>query len=377
MKKRILIGYAEYGSGHKSVANYVKSYFEEKGDYEILLLNLSEYSNFLGRFSHKFFYTINKSEFTFNLLYELSNNKLVGFTSIKTCLKAFDMKKLENVFREFNPDIVIASHFFVSYIAGYFNDILVTESKIFTILTDFAYHAWWTINKEQVDYFIVANDIVKNEIIEHGVLPEKIKVFGIPINRSLISKLDEKETILKRYSLTGEKPIYLFFAGGSIGYDSVFPYFVNLVKASFNIDIIFICGKNKNLKLKCDQYIKNNEIKNVIVLGFTKDVFNLLNISSVIITKPGGSTLNEIIEMKKPSILIPGMGGQEKANSKFMAKKHYSLNVRSSKGLVRKVKFCLNYPFVVNSMKNKLLKLSLLDSCEKIYELANKELSKK
>ena len=43
MKKRILILYATYGSGHKAIANYIKKYFEENGEYECLSLDLNNY----------------------------------------------------------------------------------------------------------------------------------------------------------------------------------------------------------------------------------------------------------------------------------------------------------------------------------------------
>ena len=350
MKKRILIGYAEYGSGHKSVAHYIKSYFDKENEYEVLLLNF---------------------------FYDIVNNKLAGKGNVKLCLKSFDFNKLRDVFKDFNPDIVICTHYYVSYLAGIFNKENVTSSKIFTVITDFSHHSWWTVNKEEISYYIVANEIVKNELISHGVSDSIICPFGLPINKDFVKNVDSKEFILKKYSINGVRPIYLFFAGGSDGFDSSYDYFVSLVKVNLPIDIIFICGKNKNLKAKCEEYIHSNDIKNVVILGFTHDVFNLLYVSDVVITKPGGSTVNEIIEMRKPSILIPGVGGQEKYNAKYMVKKHFAVKVRGPKGLVRKVKLFLNYPFLANSIRNKLNKLDEKDSCKKIYELVKKELAKK
>ena len=43
MKKRVLIGYAECGSGHKSASEYIKKYFDEFNKYEVmvyLIINL-------------------------------------------------------------------------------------------------------------------------------------------------------------------------------------------------------------------------------------------------------------------------------------------------------------------------------------------------
>ena len=39
MKKRILITYASYGSGHKTTAEYIYDYFKEHGNYEIKIIS--------------------------------------------------------------------------------------------------------------------------------------------------------------------------------------------------------------------------------------------------------------------------------------------------------------------------------------------------
>jgi len=377
MKKRILIGYASYGNGHKAVAEYVKSYFDSKDKYEIKIIDLIDYSNKLGKFGYKVFDKANKSEFLFSMFYGLLNNKLSGIGNEKLCIKCFDTPKLRKEIQDFNPDFIISTHYYASYISSFYNKEGIINSKIMTIMTDFAHHEWWTTNHESVDYFVAPNDIVKNELLKHGVSDKKIYPFGTPINKELDRDIEDKETVLKRYSLSGRKPIYLFFAGGSLGYDYIFDYFKALMKSDLPIDVIFVSGKNKDLKVKCENFMLKNNIKNVVILGYTKDVFNLLNISDVVITKPGGTTLNECIEMKKPCILIPGIGGQESYNAKYMSKSHYAIKARGSLSLVRKVKLSLNYPFVVNSMRNKLNKLDERDSCKKIYDLVDKVLSKK
>ena len=55
-KKKILILYATYGTGHKAIATYVKDYFTKYGDYEIKLIDILDYSSFVvGNFADKVF----------------------------------------------------------------------------------------------------------------------------------------------------------------------------------------------------------------------------------------------------------------------------------------------------------------------------------
>ena len=78
MKKKILIPYATYGSGHKSIAEYIKKYFEENGDYECLTLDLITDSSYIvSKFSKKtteFFMT--KLPSIWSLLYYGFDNKI-------------------------------------------------------------------------------------------------------------------------------------------------------------------------------------------------------------------------------------------------------------------------------------------------------------
>ena len=148
-----------------------------------------------------------------------------------------------------------------------------------------------------------------------------------------------------------------------------FDYFKAITKLNINKDIIFISGKHEKLKEKCEEYVLKNNIKNVVVLGFTKDVFNLMKISSLVISKPGGATVTECLEMHKPMILIPGLGGQEKYNARFIAKKKYGVKINTLWGFKRYIKFLERNFSVVDKMKDRLDKQDKNMSVEKINDL--------
>lgn len=374
MKKRVLIGYAECGSGHKSASEYIKKYFDEFNKYEVMVINLSDYYEYASKMGSKFIKHTIKSEFLYNIFYGLFNNKLASKGNYKLCIKSFDSKELRDDISRFNPDIVISTHFYFSYMTAFYNKEKVINSKIITVITDLLHHDWWTINHKDIDYFVVSNDIVKNKLSKSNIPDDKILSYGVPIHMESLINLDDKDFVLKKYSLTGNKPIYLFFSDGS---DISLEYLKTILKKKLLIDIIFITGMNKSLKLRCENYLIKYNIKNVLVLGQTKDVYNLINISNLVITKPTLNTLNDCMFMKKPCILLPGVSVQDNYNSKYMTKNHYAVKVRGPKGLARKIKISLTYPFIIKSMINKLNKIDTKDSCKKIYELTNKILKEK
>lgn len=371
MKKKILVVYARYGSGHKSIAEYVSNYISEHNDYEVKLLDITPYGNFMGRVGIKLFdyVTRHRSAKLFNFCYELMDNKLSTLSHNLVAQKSYNNKRLKKDISDFNPDVTISSHFYGSNIITYYNSKGITNSKVFTIITDYRAHECWTRNNKVEDGYIVGNEIVKEELIKRGVSSKKIYPFGLPLNISEINKLDSREEILKRYNLKGDKDIYLFFGGSTAGSMYYFDYFKAITKLNINKDIIFISGKHEKLKEKCEEYVLKNNIKNVVVLGFTNDVFNLMKISSLVISKPGGATVTECLEMHKPMILIPGLGGQEKYNARFIAKKKYGVKINTLWGFKRYIKFLERNFSVVDKMKDRLDKQDKNMSVEKINDL--------
>jgi len=373
-KKKILVMYARYGSGHKAIAEYVANYLKDNDKLEVEVLDLTEYGNIIGRLSVKLFDWVGtkRKEFLFNFFYELMDHKIssVGYNTLSK--KSYDNNKLKKKISDFNPDVVISSHFYCSNIVAYYNKLKLINTKILTIITDYWPHEWWTKNHKRENGFIVGNEMVKQELIRRGVDAKKVYPFGLPLNVTKINNLDSEKEILNRYGFKGNRDIYLFFGGATAGSMYYYDYFKALAKMNLNVDVIFICGNNEKLKIKCDKYIKDKNIKNIKVFGFSKDILNIMKISDLVISKPGGATVTECLEMKVPMLLVPGLGGQEKYNARFMTKKKFGLKVRG----VWAFKWCLkklqNNPNLINKMHERMLKLNDNKSVVKINDLINK-----
>jgi len=375
MKKRILVMYARYGSGHKTIGEYVAKYIQEHNkNVELMVLDMTEYANGIGKFSVKImdFVALYRPEKIFDTCYELMDHKISSIGHNQFARKSYDNKNLRKVISDFNPDITISSHFYCSSIINYYNDIELINTKLITIITDYRTHEWWTRNHKKETAFIVGNHMVKKELISRGVESKKIYPYGLPLNLNELSKLDDEEKILKRYNITGNRKIYLFFGGSTSGSMYYYDYFKTIAKLDINADIIFISGKNIKLKAKAEKFIREKNIKNIKVLGYSNDVFNLMKISDLVITKPGGATVTECLEMHKPMLLVPGVGGQEKYNAKFISKKKYGVMVTGVWGFKKWVLLFEENPEYIGKMKKNLDKLSKNKSVEKINELVMK-----
>lgn len=375
MKKRILVMYARYGSGHKTIAEYVAKYIEEHNkNAEVMLMDMTDYANGIGKITVKLFDFVlkHRTEKIFDTCYELMDHKLSSVGHNKLARQSYDNKNLRRIISNFNPDVTISSHFYCSSIITYYNSLHIIDTKLLTIITDYRTHEWWTKNHKKEDGFIVGNEIVKQELISRGVEAKKVYAFGLPLNLKQISRLDEEEDILKRYNLSGSRKIYLFFGGSTAGSMYYFDYFKAIAKLNINADIVFVSGKNAKLKNKCDEYVKEKNIKNIRVLGFTNDVFNLMKISDLVISKPGGATVTECLEMHRPMLLVPGLGGQEKYNAKFISKKKYGITVSGLWWFKIWIKKLEESPELIIKMKSRMDFQAHNKSVEKINDLVMK-----
>ena len=374
MKKKILITYASYGSGHKTVANYIYEYFKEHGDYDLKIVDVMDYASLIGKINLKLFNMIFKFQFSLpaTIGYELSDNKIVT-APYKIYTKACLNKQLQKDFLEYNPDLLIATHFFGGIMMGSINKKYHTKTKIITIITDYCSNCMWIQNHKYEDYIIVSNEIVKKEVLKFGVDEKKICPFGIPLS-SKFKVTDDKEKIKFKYNIKNNKPIILFFGGGSMGSSFTYNYLKAILKLKLDINIIFVAGKNVELQNKVNELVMKENTPNITVLGFTNDVSNLLNIATLVITKPGGLSVTEALEMKTPMILIPGNGGQENYNANYVTKNKFGLRVRTPFQLSRIMKKINNNPEIVQNMYNNLKNQEENKSIEKLFNLVEKEL---
>lgn len=373
MKKRVLIIYATYGSGHKMVANYINDYFRLKGNHDVYLMNIMDYANYFGEISEELF-NINiryRCSNIFTFLYEVFNNKITTMPYLSVFKGLFHVKGLLNEIEGICPDVIIATHFFGVTIAGIAKKKSIINSKIGCVLTDYCSHELWEKNKNDVDFYIVANNKVKSELVKQGIVKNKIHAYGIPVSYEF-NKHPDLKYIKGKYTIDNGKKTILFFAGGSLGSNSAFCFLKTLLSKRFDINIIFVSGKNTFLEKKCLNYVKNNAYENVTILGFTQNVNELLSACDIVVTKPGGISITECLKKKKKMILIPGNGGQEIFNARFVCNNNLGVFAKSAHELCTYVESYILGKY--DYLDENIVKINDNKAVSKIYKLVLEEL---
>lgn len=372
MKKKILILYATYGSGHKSIAEYIKRYFEESGNYECETIDLITFLiPIMGMFSKKASeFIMTKIPSLWSLIYFTFDNKISAYISGKLTIKMLDNKNIRRKIADFDPDITIATHFYGNEIISEYNKKGITNSKLVTVVTDYKSHDFWTNSVKSIDAIIVSSLEERISLLKKGFKNKQIHTIGIPIMPEEC-KLDRCK-LAKKFKINNNKKTILFFVGGGNGALLNLIYFKELLKNDYDCNILFIAGKNKRAFEKAEEYVKRYNNKNARIYGFVTNVNEFYSICDFVITKPGGAQVTECLYFEKPMLLIKSNGGQEVENRRFLCKSGYAFEAKTPRSFNKNFKRMLEDEITLKTMKDKISKIDQCKSMEKLYKIVEK-----
>lgn len=97
-------------------------------------------------------------------VYEDSKKKtLAHLTSKSNMVLAIKLLKL---IREKNPDLIISTHPFGTQMCNYLKRKNKINATLATVMTDFIIHDQWLVGHNNTNYFFVAHDEMKNDLIQ-------------------------------------------------------------------------------------------------------------------------------------------------------------------------------------------------------------------
>ena len=374
--KKILIFYACYGGGHLSAANAIKQYIDAHygNEYETLLTDCMQYVNKPINKITTLAYQEMAKKFPWAWGEFYDHAKKGPIARISSTSNKLLARKLLNLLDEYQPDIVISTHPFSTQMISYLKKKQLTHCLLATVLTDFAPHEQWLVGKDFGDFFFVSHAKMKKELEDHYQIPEnKIFATGIPLSNRFLNHYDKKE-IKNNFGLDNEKKLVLFFGGGEfgLGKEKTISILRSFIKNANNkFQIVAIAGKNEKLKRHFQELVEELQAESIVkVLGFTNQVPELMSISDLVVTKPGGLTTTESLASGLPMVIINPIPGQEVENAEFLEDSNVAIWIKKEDNSDEIISSLLENPSRIRRMKinTKLLakKHSTKDICETI-----------
>ncbi len=338
---RILVVSVKAGAGHLKAAEAVEAAF---GKYQptviIKNVDLLDYSNELIKYLYgKMYLDVVKA---FPELYAYSYKHYESskkFIKPRFLIDKFNFSSFFGMIEDFNPDIVIATHFISEAVLENYRRKKKKRFKIAAVLTDYEFHPVWVVSN--IDLYFTATEEVGCGLQFYGVPPHRIATSGIPIHPKF-SEGKDREELLAKYGLTDHSPVVLISAG-SFGVTPLAEVIGDFGTIRDEFQIMVVCGNNATLRRDLEKK-QTSEPRLKKVFGFVDFMDELMALSNLLITKPGGITVSESTAVGLPMILIEPIPGQEEANADYLVERGAGVKARNLPVLLHKLGLLIRNP---------------------------------
>ena len=244
---------------------------------------------------------------------KLDNPKLVkNLAKWKAAFGSNSARKFARYVKQFKPDAVLCTHYLPVELLGSLRKKWSGQPPLtVSIVTDFEAHALWM--ESNVDLYCVAAEETRARLIARGADAGKVLATGIPISSKFSAQIDAP-AVRKRYGLRDDLPVLLVLSGG-FGMGPVAEILTALDKIERPFQTLVVAGRNEELRRELAAQDRRHPTH---VLGFVTNMHELMAVSELLITKPGGLTTSEALAMGKPLFILNPIPGQEAANSDFL-----------------------------------------------------------
>lgn len=305
---KVFVVYASAGAGHCKSAEAIYDYFKKKNPViDIRLIDALDYSSIWFKYIYVNGYAllVRYAPWLWGWAYQLTYIKLLCplLYQLHFLINKLQTAKFANLLIGENPDFIISTHFLPAATISYLKVKRQITSRSITVITDFGLHPFWL--SKGTDIYIVASEFNRQQLLLNGVGQDKIKVLGIPIHEKFLLKY-ERSSLLKKFNLDPGR-FNVLVVTGSFGVGPI-EKIVDLLYA--DVQMLVVCARNKGLFVR----LQKKNYPHLKVFGFVDNIEELMAVSDIIITKPGGLTISEFLSMGLVPLFICAIPGQETAN---------------------------------------------------------------
>lgn len=335
--KKILYLFSDTGGGHRSAANaLIKTVEEIMGDNaprQEMTDVFASSNKFISLLANLYAPVIKYCPFLWGALYHVTNNKL-SIVIMDKISDPFVSKKLQELIKEKNPDIIVSVHPVTNHIAVKAMKRINHNVPLLTVVTDpVTFHRVWIC--PQVDKIVLATEDAKALYRKYGFSLDNIEVLGFPIDPKFFKTSSPKNKLREELEVVPGKFTVLFMGGGEGG-GNIYEFISELNKGNLDIQLIVITGRNHLLKQKLEDNSSKFKFP-MKIFGFTDQVADIMGASDLIITKAGPGTIIEAVSKSLPIILTSFLPGQEEGNVEYVLTMQLGDLVKDRKGIVQAV----------------------------------------
>lgn len=348
---KVLILSASYGEGHHQAAIAIReALVQVHPETEVRTIDYMEMVHpKLNTFARYFYIkSVRFAPSLYGFFYN-GTSKIKPSSLIQRRLNQLGLEDLAEFLNEYKPDLIVSTFPTPAGVIAMLKKQALCHIPTATIITDHAIHSQWI--HQHTDHYFVGSEYVRKGLIMRGIQSDRISVTGIPISAKYLEYKD-RDAIRARYGLRADLPTLLIMAGSYGVMSDIEDICEGLFHSDKPMQIIIVSGRNEKLRAQLEEMAKSAAYP-VWVLGFSKEVDQLMAVSDLMVTKAGGLTVSEALAMELPMLLYRPIPGQEVQNTTFLVRSRVAVFARHRKQVPQLVnKLFFEEPSLLEKMRN-------------------------
>ncbi len=367
---KVLVTYVPAGSGHQRAADGIFAALQRAGGQvepeRVDALNGCD-SCYRWSFDRGYLDLIQRAPAVWGLSYHLTDLRAFrrGIQRLHRLNNAWHAAGLGRFFAEAKADWIIGTHFLPMEVAGSLKVRGKISSRLISVITDYRPHTLWIA--PGIDLYAVASERTKEELIQRGVPEERIRVTGIPVDPRFTASLD-RESLRRRFELKQDRFTILVGSGGA-GTGPIQRLVRLLGRIPKPIQLIVVAGRNDALVRELEG-LRPQMPHPMKVCGFVNNMEELMEVSDLLISKPGGLTCAEGMAKGLPFLLIEPIPGQESRNAAALVQMGAAALASRLEEVPEQVQAFLRDPERLRRLSQKAREIGRPDAAEKIARMA-------
>ena len=365
----VLILSISNGAAHTRAAEVIASAIRAaRSSTEVLVVDVADYMTRVARFTHvtAYLWLVKYAPAVWD--YVDRYQKRQEHTSPEWYYRR-GVRRLFELARGSQPSALVATEVGCCEIAALIKrDLLTDETPLVAVNLDHDAERAWA--QEEVNLYCASTERVRDELVAHGAPPERIRVWGVPVEpefRSHSRREEERAEVCRWLGLAPHLPLILV-AGGSCGLGRIEEIVGRLLKLQRpGLQVVALTGRNERLRRRLNRLTQTSFGQRLRVLGWTEDVARLMHAADLLVSK-FGNTFVEAMSAELPLIGLEPPPGSERVQYRLLEEWGTGRAVKNLDELVEVVAELLSDREKLDAMRLKAREHNQMDTAALIAE---------
>jgi UDP-N-acetylglucosamine:LPS N-acetylglucosamine transferase len=278
---------------------------------------------------------------------------------------------VREIFERWCPHVVVSVHPLTQHIfARVLRELgLADKVPLVTVVTDPCYGFWKGWACDDVTLYLVASEEARQQLVDYGIRPERIKVSGMPVHPKFELPDERSAQAARRELGLDPQKFTVFVNAGWVGGGNIPLIFRELVRGELDVQAIFLAGRNEELRSEAESIAASAKFP-VKVIGYSEEVEQLMQAANVMVSKLGGLTTFEALACRVPIIAdttTPPMP-QESGAATMLARRGAGVLLKRAADIVPEVRRMVEDSRYYANLRAATAGLALPDSTRRIVE---------